>query len=71
MSQTLGVRVCERCGKPRGVFEFALIRTRWPRRGYWHPRCFILAKKEAENDLENDAPKGDNGNAGVPSLLPR
>lgn len=34
-------RVCQECGKPMAVFAFVLS----GKPGYWHRRCFAVAKK--------------------------
>jgi len=57
-AEFLSARVCEHCGKPRGVFAFALE----TQRGYWHPRCFTIAKIRAErHELENRKDYGGDG----------
>jgi hypothetical protein len=42
----LAARTCARCGKPKGVFAFTLVRDGKAERGYYHPNCFAKTKRE-------------------------
>jgi hypothetical protein len=45
-------RVCQRRGKPLGVFAHTLIRNGKAERGYYHPPCFTKEKKESQNETD-------------------
>lgn len=42
-------RKCAYCGKPRGCFAYTLQRNGKAESGYYHLRCLVIAKAEADN----------------------